>query len=36
MNKILIEKTPNADTRAMETLDYNLVYEDTKKAYKGC
>lgn len=31
MSKILIEKTPNADTRSMEKIDYDLIYEDTKK-----
>ena len=29
MNKVVILKTPNADTRSMQKLDYKLVKEDT-------
>jgi hypothetical protein len=35
MNKVFIEKTPNADTRSLKVLDKDLVYEDTLRHIEG-
>ena len=35
MNKVYVIKTPNADTRSLKTLDYDLVLKDTKNHIYG-